>query len=153
MQLSIRERRLGEVGTPALYPCRQHNEPRTCQDADLEVMVYKCFSIIYARTTCASQLGIVLLLQVPCISSPLTESSVPLLRAQNPLSQLGIVLLRDGIAERLTDLSGSPEAQLRRLDAANLGVPRVNSSCGVPQKNCAAMGGSCLFTEPTHRVL
>jgi len=39
---------------------------------------------------------------------------------QNPLSQLGILLLRNGVAERLTDLSGSPEAQLRRLDAANL---------------------------------
>ena len=27
---------------------------------------------------------------------------------QNPLSHLGILLLRDGVAERLTDLSGSP---------------------------------------------
>ncbi|GAX86211.1 hypothetical protein CEUSTIGMA_g13625.t1, partial [Chlamydomonas eustigma] len=34
---------------------------------------------------------------------------------QNPLSQLGILVIRDGIAEKLTDLSGSPEAQIKRL--------------------------------------
>lgn len=27
---------------------------------------------------------------------------------QNPLSHLGILVLRNGVAERLTDLSGSP---------------------------------------------
>jgi hypothetical protein len=30
---------------------------------------------------------------------------------QNPLSQLGIIAIRDGIAHRLTDLAGTPEAQ------------------------------------------
>lgn len=33
----------------------------------------------------------------------------------NPLGHLGIVVLRQGIAQRLTDLSGSPEAQVARL--------------------------------------
>lgn len=40
---------------------------------------------------------------------------------QNPLSQLGILVLRNGVAERLTDISGSPEAQVRRLEGAALG--------------------------------
>lgn len=33
----------------------------------------------------------------------------------NPLGQLGLVLLRDAIAEKLTELSGSPEAQISQL--------------------------------------
>jgi transcription initiation factor TFIIH subunit 2 len=33
----------------------------------------------------------------------------------NPLGQLGLVVLRNGIAEKLTDLSGSPEAQIMQL--------------------------------------
>mmetsp|Transcript_15614 Transcript_15614/g.46061 ORF Transcript_15614/g.46061 Transcript_15614/m.46061 type:complete len:458 (-) Transcript_15614:390-1763(-) len=39
---------------------------------------------------------------------------------QNPLSQLGIVLMREGLAERLTDLSGSPESQIKCLSSASL---------------------------------
>ncbi|KAK3238929.1 General transcription factor IIH subunit 2 [Cymbomonas tetramitiformis] len=34
---------------------------------------------------------------------------------QNPLSQLGLILARNGIAERVTELSGSPEAHLAAL--------------------------------------
>ncbi|MEW5309751.1 MAG: hypothetical protein WDW38_001613 [Sanguina aurantia] len=34
---------------------------------------------------------------------------------QNPLSQLGILLMRNGLAERLTELSGSPESQIKKL--------------------------------------
>lgn len=33
----------------------------------------------------------------------------------NPLGQLGLLVLRNGIAEKLTDLSGSPEMQISRL--------------------------------------
>mmetsp|Transcript_11153 Transcript_11153/g.33448 ORF Transcript_11153/g.33448 Transcript_11153/m.33448 type:complete len:453 (+) Transcript_11153:338-1696(+) len=36
---------------------------------------------------------------------------------QNPLSHLGIIVLRGGVAERLTDLSGNPEAHIARLQA------------------------------------
>lgn len=42
--------------------------------------------------------------------------------AQNPLSQLGVMVARDGKAERLTELSGSPEAHVaafRRALAAS----------------------------------
>jgi transcription initiation factor TFIIH subunit 2 len=41
---------------------------------------------------------------------------------QNPLSQLGIAVMRNGLVEKLTDLSGSPEAQVARLDAGKLGA-------------------------------
>lgn len=34
---------------------------------------------------------------------------------QNPLSQLGLVVTRNGIAERLTELSGSPESHIKAL--------------------------------------
>ncbi|KAK9805068.1 hypothetical protein WJX73_010881 [Symbiochloris irregularis] len=34
---------------------------------------------------------------------------------QNPLSHLGLVRMRNGLAERLTDLSGSPEAHIAKL--------------------------------------
>lgn len=33
----------------------------------------------------------------------------------NPLGQLGLAVLRDGVAVKLTDLSGSPEAQVAKL--------------------------------------
>ncbi|KAF8067113.1 GTF2H2 [Scenedesmus sp. PABB004] len=35
----------------------------------------------------------------------------------NPLGQLGLAVLRNGVAEKLTELSGSPEAQVARLAA------------------------------------
>ena len=34
---------------------------------------------------------------------------------QNPLSHLGLIAIRNGIAHRLTDLSGSPEAHIKAL--------------------------------------
>eukprot|EP01026_Neomeris_dumetosa_P072823 TRINITY_DN74331_c0_g1_i4.p1 TRINITY_DN74331_c0_g1~~TRINITY_DN74331_c0_g1_i4.p1 ORF type:complete len:356 (+),score=13.91 TRINITY_DN74331_c0_g1_i4:275-1342(+) len=34
---------------------------------------------------------------------------------QNPLSQLGLIALRDGQAERITELSGSPESHIMKL--------------------------------------
>ncbi|XP_072957605.1 general transcription factor IIH subunit 2 [Typha angustifolia] len=34
---------------------------------------------------------------------------------QNPLSHVGLVTIRDGVAQRLTDIGGSPEAQIKAL--------------------------------------
>lgn len=34
---------------------------------------------------------------------------------QNPLSQIGLVILKDGVAHCLTDLGGSPEAHIKAL--------------------------------------
>lgn len=39
----------------------------------------------------------------------------------NPLSQLAVVALRDGLAERLTELSGSPSRHIRALASASIG--------------------------------
>lgn len=36
---------------------------------------------------------------------------------QNPLSHLGVITLRNGVAHRLTDLSGSPETHFKALRA------------------------------------
>ncbi|CAM6089625.1 unnamed protein product [Calypogeia fissa] len=36
---------------------------------------------------------------------------------QNPLSHLGLITIRNGVAKRLTDLSGSPESNIRALRA------------------------------------
>ncbi|CAM6099589.1 unnamed protein product [Calypogeia fissa] len=36
---------------------------------------------------------------------------------QNPLSHLGLITIRNGVAKRLTDLSGSPESHIRALRA------------------------------------
>lgn len=37
---------------------------------------------------------------------------------ENPLSQLGIIILKDGLAHRLTELSSSPEIHIQRLKAS-----------------------------------
>lgn len=34
---------------------------------------------------------------------------------QNPLSHLGLIIIRNGVSQRLTDLSGSPEAHIKAL--------------------------------------
>ncbi|KAI5072230.1 hypothetical protein GOP47_0012336 [Adiantum capillus-veneris] len=41
---------------------------------------------------------------------------------QNPLSHLGLIIIRNGLAQRLTELSGSPEAHIKAL--------RNNMECG-----------------------
>lgn len=42
----------------------------------------------------------------------------------NPLGQLGLVVLRNGIAQKLTDLSGSPEAQIHQLQQYGMDTGR-----------------------------
>lgn len=69
----------------------------------------------------------------------------------NPLGQLGLVVLRNGIAEKLTDLSGSPEAQIAQLtqygmDTGGWGwrVPE-GAPCGWAQSNSEAGGSGRLW--------
>ena len=50
--------------------------------------------------------------------STLVPSFIRAFFAANPLSQLGLVVARNGICERLTDLSGMPEAHVTALAAA-----------------------------------
>lgn len=48
----------------------------------------------------------------------------------NPLGQLGLVVLRNGIAEKLTDLSGSPEAQIAQLTQYGMDAGGLMRGCG-----------------------
>jgi len=57
----------------------------------------------------------------PSRLSIMTGAAKAFIRAffdQNPLSQLGVVVMREGVAQRLTELSGSPESQIAQLGAA-----------------------------------
>lgn len=45
----------------------------------------------------------------------LTKSFIREFFDQNPLSQLAVFVMRNGLAEKLTELSGSPEAQVKKL--------------------------------------
>ncbi|GLC44389.1 hypothetical protein PLESTM_001591800 [Pleodorina starrii] len=65
---------------------------------------------------------------------------------QNPLSQLGIAVLRNGLVEKLTDLSGSPEAQVARLEAGKLGAPAGDASL----QNALDMSVSLLRSLPPY---
>jgi len=59
---------------------------------------------------------------------------------QNPLSQLGLVVTRNGVAERLTELSGSPESHITALkenleaagDMVGLFFHSLNRKLGLP---------------------
>ena len=56
---------------------------------------------------------------------------------QNPLSQLGIVVARDGVAEALTELSGSPEAQIKKLEEGKIGGCPLCVGAGEREGDCA----------------
>jgi len=57
---------------------------------------------------------------------------------QNPLSQLGMIVCRDGKAERVTELSGSPEAHVRELKKA---FERIGGSFSLQNGLESAMEG------------
>ncbi|KAJ7560332.1 hypothetical protein O6H91_04G124700 [Diphasiastrum complanatum] len=63
---------------------------------------------------------------------------------QNPLSHLGIITIRNGIASRLTDLSGSPEAHIKVL--------RGNLECAgdASIQNALDLSRSFLCQVPTY---
>ena len=64
---------------------------------------------------------------------------------QNPLSQLGIVITRDGVAIKLTDLSGSPDAQIKKLGESNL-----SSSGDASLQNVLDLGLATLESVPPY---
>lgn len=47
---------------------------------------------------------------------------------QNPISQLGILGMRDGVAERISDLGGNPAEHIERLKAEERKDPQGNPS-------------------------
>lgn len=70
----------------------------------------------------------------------------PLPALQNPLSQLGVLVMRNGVVERLTDISGSPEAQVRRLEGAALSESHTVTLCvqlTTMQLGCTPLVGDC----------
>ena len=65
---------------------------------------------------------------------------------QNPISQLGIIGMRDGIAVRISDMSGNPTEHIERLK-----VLRGQEAKGNPSlQNALEMSRAALFNTPSH---
>jgi transcription initiation factor TFIIH subunit 2 len=65
---------------------------------------------------------------------------------QNPISQLGIIGMRDGIAVRISDMSGNPTEHIEKLK-----VLRTQEAQGNPSlQNALEMGRAALFHAPSH---
>lgn len=65
---------------------------------------------------------------------------------QNPISQLGIVGMRDGLAIRISDMSGNPAQHLSKLHEL-----RAEQPDGVPSlQNALEMCRAALFHAPSH---
>lgn len=65
---------------------------------------------------------------------------------QNPISQLGIIGMRDGIAMRISDMSGNPTEHIERLKALREQQPQGNPSL----QNALEMSRAALFHAPSH---
>lgn len=65
---------------------------------------------------------------------------------QNPISQLGIVGMRDGIAVRVSDMSGNPTQHIERIKALLSQDPQGNPSL----QNALEMSRAALFHTPRH---
>lgn len=65
---------------------------------------------------------------------------------QNPISQLGIIGMRDGIAVRVSDMSGNPSEHIERLKALEKKEPQGNPSL----QNALEMSRAALFHAPSH---
>ncbi|ODA82118.1 hypothetical protein RJ55_00623 [Drechmeria coniospora] len=65
---------------------------------------------------------------------------------QNPISQLGIVGMRDGVAVRIVDLGGNPAEHLEKLKALESQDPQGNPSL----QNALEMCRGALFHAPSH---
>jgi transcription initiation factor TFIIH subunit 2 len=65
---------------------------------------------------------------------------------QNPISQLGIVGMRDGLAVRISDLSGNPIQHLSALSRLRAEEPGGNPSL----QNALEMSRAALYYSPSH---
>ena len=65
---------------------------------------------------------------------------------QNPISQLGIIGMRDGIAVRVSDMSGNPAEHIERLKALEKSDPQGNPSL----QNALEMSRAMLYHTPSH---
>ncbi|KAI9699378.1 MAG: hypothetical protein M1836_002989 [Candelina mexicana] len=65
---------------------------------------------------------------------------------QNPISQLGIVGMRDGIAIRISDMSGNPNEHIAAIQAYRLQEPKGHPSL----QNALLMARGALYHAPSH---
>ena len=65
---------------------------------------------------------------------------------QNPISQLGIIGMRDGIAVRVSDMSGNPTEHIEKLKTLREQQPQGNPSL----QNALEMSRAALFHAPSH---
>lgn len=65
---------------------------------------------------------------------------------QNPISQLGIIGMRDGIAVRVSDMSGNPSEHIERLKALEKKEAQGNPSL----QNALEMARAALYHTPSH---
>ncbi len=75
-----------------------------------------------------------------------TEAFIREFFEQNPISQLGIVGMRDGIAVRVSDMSGNPTAHLAAVQRVRKEEPKGNPSL----ENALEMSRAALFHAPSH---
>ncbi|KAH8691107.1 putative RNA polymerase TFIIH complex subunit Ssl1 [Talaromyces proteolyticus] len=65
---------------------------------------------------------------------------------QNPISQLGLLGMKDGLAVRISDMSGNPTDHITALQALRLSDPK-----GLPSlQNALEMARGALFHTPSH---
>ena len=65
---------------------------------------------------------------------------------QNPISQLGVIGMRDGLAVRISDMSGNPTDHITRIQALRQQEPKGNPSL----QNALDMARAALFHAPSH---
>lgn len=75
-----------------------------------------------------------------------TESFIREFFEQNPISQLGIIGMRDGIAIRVSDMSGNPTSHLAAIQQIRKEEPKGNPSL----ENALEMARAALFHTPSH---
>ncbi|KIW79563.1 hypothetical protein Z517_06175 [Fonsecaea pedrosoi CBS 271.37] len=75
-----------------------------------------------------------------------TESFIREFFEQNPISQLGIIGMRDGIALRISDMSGNPNSHLSALQKYRKEEPKGSPSL----ENALEMARAGLFHSPSH---
>ncbi|KAF4632289.1 hypothetical protein G7Y89_g5836 [Cudoniella acicularis] len=65
---------------------------------------------------------------------------------QNPISQIGVIGMRDGLAIRISDMSGNPTEHIERLKAFREQQPQGNPSL----QNALEMSRAALYHAPSH---
>jgi transcription initiation factor TFIIH subunit 2 len=65
---------------------------------------------------------------------------------QNPISQLGVIGMRDGLAVRISDMSGNPTQHITAIEALRTQDPKGQPSL----QNALDMSRAALFHAPSH---